>query len=279
MATHMGASTFFSPCFLTLQLQSPRPSSVKTTRIFIVRSEQKSGNKNKQGWFYNTFVANQTMDAKLDKFKGDVAAKNGFVGSWFDDSFKYTAWIEVHRKLTERNLKSIECKEAQSRAKFNGAILLDVRESQDFEKVHAEGACNAPLFRLIQGDSLKSNMRFSPFKREVLLKFGYLKLKNTSTSFERNPEFINQAMDAVGGDKRKVVVVMCQIGGTLLTYVERGGAKYKKFADPERKFGRQSRSLKAIYELQEAGFKNVLHLKDGLNQWIHEGFPIDGLNE
>nr|ABK26625.1 unknown [Picea sitchensis] len=255
MATHMGASTFFSPCFLTLQLQSPRPSSVKTTRIFIVRSEQKSGNKNKQGWFYNTFVANQTMDAKLDKFKGDVAAKNGFVGSWFDDSFKYTAWIEVHRKLTERNLKSIECKEAQSRAKFNGAILLDVRESQDFEKVHAEGACNAPLFRLIQGDSLKSNMR----------RLGYA--------------FLTDFAGTVGGDKRKVVVVMCQIGGTLLTYVERGGAKYKKFADPERKFGRQSRSLKAIYELQEAGFKNVLHLKDGLNQWIHEGFPIDGLNE
>lgn len=71
---------------------------------------------------------------------------------------------------------------------------------------------------------------------------------------------------------------MCQIGGTLLTYVERGGAKYKKFADPERKFGRQSRSLKAIYELQEAGFKNVLHLKDGLNQWIYEGLPIDGLS-
>jgi hypothetical protein len=44
-------------------------------------------------------------------------------------------FAEVHRKLTERNLKSIECKEAQSRAKFNGAILLDVRESQDFEKV------------------------------------------------------------------------------------------------------------------------------------------------
>eukprot|EP01018_Ginkgo_biloba_P029878 Gb_06965 [translate_table: standard] len=58
---------------------------------------------------------------------------------------------------------------------------------------------------------------------------------------ERNPKFINQVMDATRGNKRKVVVVMCDIGGTLLTYVERGGAKYKKFADPERKFGRQSR--------------------------------------
>lgn len=266
MATHIGASTFFSPSFLTLELQSSRPSSVKPTRILVVRAEQKSGNKNRQGWFYNTFVAKQTMDAKLDKFKGDVASRNGFVGSWFNDSFKYTAWIEVHRKLTERNLKSIRCKEAHNRAKFNGVILLDVRESQDFEKVHAEGAYNAPLFRLIQGNSFKANMR----------RLGYAFLTDFAGT-ERNPEFVNQVMDAVGGDKKKVVVVMCQIGGTLLTYVERGGAKYKKFADPERKFGRQSRSLKAIYELQEAGFKNVLHLKDGLNQWIHEGFPIDGL--
>ena len=44
-------------------------------------------------------------------------------------------FAEVHRKLTERNLKSIGCKEAHDRARFNGAILLDVRESQDFEKV------------------------------------------------------------------------------------------------------------------------------------------------
>lgn len=267
MAIHIGASTFFSPNFWTLKLQSPRPSSVKPTRIFFVRAEQKSGNQNRRGWFYNTFVANQTMDAKLDKFKGDVAARNGFVGSLFDDSFKYTAWIEVHRTLTERNLKSIGCKEAYNRAKLNRAILIDVRESQDFEKVHAEGACNAPLFRLIQGNSFKANMR----------RLGYAFLTDFAGT-ERNPEFINQAMEAVGGDKRKAVVVMCQIGGTLLTYVERGGAKYKKFADPERKFGRQSRSLKAIYELQEAGFKNVLHVKDGLNQWIHEGFPIDGLS-
>ncbi|KAH6554538.1 hypothetical protein KP509_1Z327000 [Ceratopteris richardii] len=58
---------------------------------------------------------------------------------------------------------------------------------------------------------------------------------------ERNPLFIEQALEAVGGDKDKKVVVMCSIGGTLQTYVERKGLKPKKYADPERMFGRQSR--------------------------------------
>jgi hypothetical protein len=52
---------------------------------------------------------------------------------------------------------------------------------------------------------------------------------------------VDQAIEAVGGDKRKKVIVMCAIGGTLQTYVERKGPKAKKFKDPERMFGRQSR--------------------------------------
>ena len=93
--------------------------------------------------------------------------------------------VEVHRKLTERNLQSIECKEAYNLAKSGKAILLDARESEDFEKVfllifpstflqplnnslvtqscyvqvHVENAKNAPLFRLIQGNDIKANMR------------------------------------------------------------------------------------------------------------------------
>eukprot|EP01018_Ginkgo_biloba_P029879 Gb_06964 [translate_table: standard] len=92
MATHLGASSFYS--YFVLSSHSPASNGATTRRNFIVKAEQKSRDQNKQGWFYNTFVSNQTMDAKLEKFKGDVAARNGFVGSWFNDSFKYTAWIE-----------------------------------------------------------------------------------------------------------------------------------------------------------------------------------------
>ncbi|KAJ7520960.1 hypothetical protein O6H91_19G032100 [Diphasiastrum complanatum] len=75
--------------------------------------------------------------------------------------------------------------------------------------------------------------------------------------------------------RSKQVIVLCSIGGTLLTYVERTGPKAKRYADPERMFGRQSRSLKAAYELQEENFTNVTHLKGGLNDWIHEGYPVN----
>ncbi|KAI5073223.1 hypothetical protein GOP47_0011236 [Adiantum capillus-veneris] len=224
-----------------------------------------SRNPTTRGWFYDNFVKDHTMEAKLSKFKSDVAARNGFVGSLFNDAFKYTAWIEIHRKLTERNLESIPCKEAFELGQSNQVVLLDVREPDEYEKVHVENSKSAPLFRQIQGNDLKANMR----------RLGYAMMTDFAGT-ERNPLFIEQAVEAVGGDKTKKVVVMCSIGGTLQTYVERKGPKAKRFADPERMFGRQSRSLKAAYELQEAGFTNVYHLKNGVNEWIHLDLPIAG---
>lgn len=58
---------------------------------------------------------------------------------------------------------------------------------------------------------------------------------------ERNPKFVEQALQAVGGDNQKPVVAICDIGGTLSTFVERKGPKAKKYADPQRRFGRASR--------------------------------------
>lgn len=49
-------------------------------------------------------------------------------------------------------------------------------------------------------------------------------------------------------------------------------------ADPERAFGRESRSLKAIYELyEEAGWdlKNIRHVEGGFQQWKFQDFPLE----
>lgn len=246
-------------CIAMAELQQQEQQNVEDERFRSPR------NPTTRGWFYDNFVKDHTMEAKLSKLKSDVAARNGFVGSMFNDAFKYTAWIEIHRKLTERKLESIPCKEAYELAQSNEVVLLDVREPDEFEKVHVENSKSAPLFRQIQGNDLKANMR----------RLGYAMMTDFAGT-ERNPLFIEQALKAVGGDKTKKVVVMCSIGGTLQTYVERKGPKAKKFADPERMFGRQSRSLKAVYELQEAGFSNVYHLKDGVNEWIHLDLPIAG---
>lgn len=59
---------------------------------------------------------------------------------------------------------------------------------------------------------------------------------------ERNPEFVPKALAAAGGDKSKLLIVYCQIGGDLETeVVVRSGKKEKRYKDPERTFGRQSR--------------------------------------
>ena len=62
--------------------------------------------------------------------------------------------VEVHRKLTERNLQSIECKEAYNLAKSGKAILLDARESEDFEKVF----CYFFLYMFATFESFFSNI-------------------------------------------------------------------------------------------------------------------------
>lgn len=38
----------------------------------------------------------------------------------------------------------------------------------------------------------------------------------------------------------------------------------------------RGRSLRAVYELQEAGFSNVYHFTGGFNTWMHEDLPTDG---
>ncbi|CAM6096219.1 unnamed protein product [Calypogeia fissa] len=197
------------------------------------------------------------------KMPQESAADGGLVETWFYGSYK--AWPDVHRLLTERDVNGVECQEAFDLSNSGAAILIDVREPQEFEKRHAQGSFGAPLFQLIQGNDLQANLR----------RLGYALLTDFSGT-ERNPNFIDQARQAVDGDKQKPVIVMCGIGGTLSTFVERTGPKAKKFADPARRFGRASRSLRAVFELQEAGFTNVSYLSGGLSTWVYLGLPTEG---
>ena len=47
-------------------------------------------------------------------------------------------------------------------------------------------------------------------------------------------------------------------------------------ADPERAFGRESRSLKAIFELYEDGWSlnNIRHVEGGFQQWKFQDLPL-----
>lgn len=71
------------------------------------------------------------------------------------------------------------------------------------------------------------------------------------------------------------VIVACAVGGTLDTVV-RVASTGKQASDPDRSFGRETRSLKACYELMTAGYTNVVHLQGGLSTWRYRGYPTEG---
>lgn len=67
---------------------------------------------------------------------------------------------------------------------------------------------------------------------------------------ERNPDFRKEALETL--PKNKTICVLCSLGGTMLVGTkprEMSGKVFK--TDPDRAFGRESRSLKACYELYE----------------------------
>lgn len=174
----------------------------------------------------------------------------------------YVVWPVVHTVLTEAKLRSVPASEA-AEMQSQGWTLLDVRLETEYEQQHAAGAVNAPFYRYVQGDSSWDNLK--------RLAMGAFAMKAT----ERNPAFVDAALSKLQRDQK--VIVYCAIGGTLDTNVSYRRDK-KLYADPERAFGRESRSLKAVYELLQAGWSpsNILHLEGGIQQWRYQGFDLEG---
>lgn len=172
----------------------------------------------------------------------------------------YTVWPAVHIALVNYRLRSVSCAEAVKLAKKK-YVLVDVRLESQFNKSHAKGAVNVPLFQEVQGSGFLDNAK------KVLM--GAAAMRAT----ERNPNFIENAKEVIG--KTRDIIVICNIGGTLDTVVKVESSG-KVAEDKDRAFGRESRSLKACYELLEAGFKNVLHLDGGYQQWLYEELEIEG---
>jgi rhodanese-related sulfurtransferase len=98
--------------------------------------------------------------------------------------------------------------------------------------------------------------------------------KSIASYAERDPDFAQNVIDKYG--KAGKVIIACDIGGTLKTTTEVAHKKKDyEVKDPERAFGRESRSLKAVHELMTAGMSNILHLEGGIQQWRYQGFPME----
>jgi len=181
---------------------------------------------------------------------------------------EYIVWPVMHMWLTKNKLRSLPQEEALKMAKSGKAKFLDIRLAEDFAKEHIEGALNAPLFRVIPNDT---GRLFDTIKRIAM---AGIAMKAT----ERNPDFLSEA-ERVLGSRNTPVIVYCPPGGTMETKIT--GVKVKNypdgFADKDRSFGRESRSLKACYELMSAGFKNVYHLEGGMSKWRYDGRPMADL--
>lgn len=174
----------------------------------------------------------------------------------------YTVWPVMHQYLTtKKKLKSVNQDEALVLMR-KGAILIDVRLGLDYAKEHAEGSVSVPLFRLTAGNEIWDNI-----KRVVMAS---LNMRPT----ERDPDFVKNVEKVVGGNKKKKIILMCSIGGTLDTVVRVASTGKKTETDKDRAFGRESRSLKACYELMRAGFTDVVHLEGGLGDWRYNGYPM-----
>ncbi|KAG1680354.1 hypothetical protein FOA52_015444 [Chlamydomonas sp. UWO 241] len=177
----------------------------------------------------------------------------------------YTVWPVVWQTLTDEGVKMVTCEEA-SNMTSKGWTIVDVRLSGDYEKQHAAGAINLPLFRYVQGTEM-----WDQIKKFVMM----TALAMMAT--ERDPDYLEMIKSELKPNSK--VILMCAIGGTLRVGTNLRPDKYPNGnADPDRNFGRESRALKAAYEFYRAGWsaKNIVFVEGGLQQWRYQGFEMEG---
>lgn len=137
-------------------------------------------------------------------------------------------------------------------AERRGVTIVDIRPASEYASGRIPGAVNVEFFRLIEGWDVVRIAR-----RAVYAFFGVL----NGTEF--NPDFYNEIQTAVP-NKGKGLILYCNVGGTL---------------DPTgpSKFGQQSRSLAAAYELIRFGYdgKSIQILKGGMNEYKKQERSIE----
>jgi len=208
-------------------------------------------------------------DTTYQRWVRDERATNSMTTITTMTGEQYTAWPVCFSVLEQKGLKSYAVEDVQKELAQGKCTLIDIRPSEEYERGHVEGSVNVPLF--IKAVSQTKGMRL---KR---IAFAFLAM----TPRERNPTFLADCEAALGGKKpRKPFYVMCSQGGSMDRIVTsnkldgQGKPYTKRFEDPERDFGRESRSLKAAFELYNAGFTNLKHVRGGYQRWIKEELPI-----
>ncbi|XP_062194004.1 rhodanese-like domain-containing protein 14, chloroplastic isoform X2 [Phragmites australis] len=111
-------------------------------------------------------------------------------------------WRIKRQLLAEKQVRSVDVKEALRLQKENSFVILDVRPEAEFKEAHPPGAINVQIYRLI-----KEWTAWDIARRAAFAFFGIF------AGTEENPEFL-QSVDAKVGKDAKIIVA-CSTGGTL----------------------------------------------------------------
>ena len=181
----------------------------------------------------------------------------------------FKVWPVVFEALTSSGLKSVNAKEANNLVKNKKATVLDVNNESQFVEGHIKDSVSVPLYIEVEE------------KRTLWIPLLTLNaVTNILTGSNTRPKvrsetFVEDCKKALGSDMNQSIVVTCGRGGTLSTG---GNGKFDKEGKQVvlQKNGIESSSLRAAYELMEAGYKNVVHLEGGNSAWNYANLPMEG---
>ncbi|KAF5833516.1 hypothetical protein DUNSADRAFT_10167 [Dunaliella salina] len=155
----------------------------------------------------------------------------------------YTIWPLIHTELNSIGLKSVTPEQAFQMQK-KGWTIVDVRIEGDYDKQHAAGAINIPLYRFTQGTAF-----WDQVKKIAMAGFA---MKAT----ERDPDYVGTALKNL--KKGQKIILCCAIGGSLDTKLRLRPDKYKGTPG----WGGWNSS-------------NMVFMEGGFQQWRYQGYPCE----
>ncbi|QDZ25508.1 rhodanese-like domain-containing protein [Chloropicon primus] len=153
------------------------------------------------------------------------------------------AWKIQYKALKEKRVREVLGSDIDG-LRRRGALLIDVRPSEEYDAGHIEGSLNVPLYKLIDGWSPQQCARKATFAF-----FGIFNGTEYNDKFESDLQALTDAKDEI--------VLICSTGGTLNP-------------DQKSQSRAQSRSLMAAYDMIGLGYEKIRFLDGGYNQWRNE---------
>ena len=150
-------------------------------------------------------------------------------------------WPDAWNYLVkEKRMQTVDARGAVKMMQKEGAVILDVRFSPDFEQWSIPSSINVPY---VDG-GIFAKLRIPSFKK-------------------KNMNFVNDVREAVP-DLNKTIILVDVWGGTLL----KEPPKNRGLTDDTKGAG----SLPAAFEMYQVGYTRLFHLAGGVNQYYEDAY-------